>query len=382
MLYLPIAPANDPTNAVGIAASSIHWEEVLTNVVPDYVDGLTCVVSTKSTSYTFEIQNGKPILIGTGDFHDRTFTEYGQTVILNNVETASELSEKYTLTVYPSSRMLEVFSTSSPTTVALGFAGVIAAVACIFFGYDYLMRREAQQRKEILEMKRRFVRFISHEIRTPLNTVCMGLELLQSELKSPPGLAGTPKTTEEDMGFLLSVTEDTNENAHVAVEILNDLLNYDKLETGTMELEAEPVLIWDLVEKTVHQFGIQAVNRSVELKLKLDKPPAVKSSDIEDAKDYMDLYNVMGDRCRLGQVIRNVISNALKFTPQNGIIDVTATYVPHGLPHAKYMLTPGHEGIVRERAGSIKVSVKDSGVGLSSEQLGRLFNEGVQFDAN
>lgn len=385
LLYLPIYPENDPTNTVGIAASSIHFQDVLTNVVPDYVDGLTCVVSTDTTAYTFEIRNGNPELIGEGDLHDTTYTSYGQSVILNEFETGASHSAVYKLTVYPSTQMLDAFTTTSPLTVALGFAGVIAAVAFLFFGYDYLVRREAQQRKAVVEMKRRFVRFISHEIRTPLNTVCMGLELLQSELKSPPGLgAGAPNSpfSEEDLGFMLNVTQDTNENAHVAIEILNDLLNYDKLETNTLELETEPVLIWDLIEKTVRQFGIQAVNRGVELNLQMDRPAVATIQDVEVGKESFEPYNVVGDCCRLSQVIRNVISNALKFTPEKGRIDVTATCIPNGLPGVEPMLSPGEEGAIRQRAGSIRLSVKDSGVGLSREQVARLFSEGVQFDAN
>jgi signal transduction histidine kinase len=285
--------------------------------------------------------------------------------------------------------------TTGLTTAALGFAGVIAGVACLFFGYDYLVRREAQQRNAILEMKRRFVRFISHEIRTPLNTVCMGLELLQSELKprkrkgadvSSTGqvadVSSTGQVADEDIGFWLNVTEEINENAHVAVEILNDLLNYDKLETGTLELENEPVLIWDLIEKTFNQFGIQAVNRKIDFKLEMERPSGDFVPDLEIGPHSFDPYNVIGDRIRLSEVIRNVLSNALKFTPEDGTILVTATYLPNGLPNAKDTAVDGEEGALRERAGSIQLCVKDSGVGLSIEQLSLLFSEGVQFDAN
>lgn len=354
------------------------------------MNGLTCVISTSTIQYTFEIQNGIPQLKGYGDLHDDKYTSYSRSVVLNEIETGSSTSAVYTLTVYPTEEMFSEFSTNSPTTVAVGFAGVIAAVACIFFGYDYLMRREAQERKTILEMKRKFVRFISHEIRTPLNTVCMGLELLQSELKAPKGLDAetTPSSepsggqvTDEDIGFWLNVTEDTNENAHVAVEILNDLLNYDKLETGTMELETEPVLIWDLITKTVNQFGIQAANRKLELKLDIERPSGLTITDVEDGEGY-DPYNVIGDGIRLSQVIRNVLSNALKFAPENSTIRVSATYIPDGLPYAEPMLLGKETVPSHERAGSLRLCVKDKGVGMSKEQLERLFSEGVQFDAN
>jgi signal transduction histidine kinase len=231
-------------------------------------------------------------------------------------------------------------------------------------------------------MQRKFVRFISHEIRTPLNTVCMGLELLQAELKAPKGLDGDLKVAqEEDFNFWLNVTDDTNENAHAAVEILNDLLNYDKLETGTLELETAPVLIWDLVEKTISQFGIQAVNRKVELRLDMERPSGETIPDVE-ATESIDPYNVIGDSIRLSQVLRNVISNALKFTMEDGLIQVTVRYNPTGLPDAIPMLLEDEAVPSHNRAGSISISVKDSGVGLSRDQLDRLFSEGVQFDAN
>lgn len=379
-MFQPIFPKNNPNKFVGFATTSLHWDEVLTNVVPDYVSGLTCVVSTATSSFTYEIQKGVPTLVGDGDLHDPAYTSYAKSVILNDFETGSTTSAVYTLTVYPTEEMFKAFTTDSPLTVALGFAGVITMVALLFLGYDYLMRREAEQRKAILEMKRKFVRFISHEIRTPLNTVCMGLELLQAELKAPKGLDGEA-AEKEDIDFWLNVTEDTNENAHVAVEILNDLLNYDKLESGTLELETEPVLIWDLVEKTVNQFGIQAVNRKVELKLDMVRPTGETIPDVEGA-ETPDPYNVVGDSIRLSQVIRNVISNALKFTPEDGLIQVTARYNPNGLPDAAPMLLEDEAVPSHDRAGSITISVKDSGVGLSREQLSRLFSEGVQFDAN
>jgi hypothetical protein len=64
ILYLPIFPANDPTTAVGFISVSIRWWEVLTAIVPDYVDGLYCVISTRSKTYTYVINEGMPNLLG------------------------------------------------------------------------------------------------------------------------------------------------------------------------------------------------------------------------------------------------------------------------------------------------------------------------------
>jgi signal transduction histidine kinase len=290
-----------------------------------------------------------------------------------------------------------------------------------------LMRYEASKRKNVLEMKRLFVRFVSHEIRTPLNTVCMGLELLESELTilSKQNNNAHPKSSssslhngnseneeedetekhqgqymrvcgDEDIAFCRKVTMDVRENAHTAVEILNDLLNYDKLETGTLKLETEIVFIWDLVERTVNQFRIQAVNKEINFELHLDKPQEQENDGINHFKDeetgastslsspgdLSDRWNVIGDDVRLSQVIRNVISNALKFTHTNGTIQVTVLHLVDGLPNAKPLVLEGEHVGHYPRSGSIQIRVQDSGVGLSKEQLQQLFSEGVQFDAN
>jgi hypothetical protein len=64
VLYQPIFPQNDATTVVGMTSASIHWSDVLTEIVPDYVDGLYCVVSTIEKEYTYVIRNGVPGLIG------------------------------------------------------------------------------------------------------------------------------------------------------------------------------------------------------------------------------------------------------------------------------------------------------------------------------
>jgi signal transduction histidine kinase/CheY-like chemotaxis protein len=394
LLFQPIFPVNDPNEFVGFATTSIHWQDVLENIVPDYVDGLVCVVSTKTASYTYEIRSGVPQLVGPGDLHNG-FDKYGQSVVLNDfIETETETSAVYTLTIYPTKELLDTFSTNSPWAVSLGFLGVILICTCLFFVYDYLVQAEATKRKEILDMKRRYVRFISHEMRTPLNTVCMGLELLASEIKPSDQSASTDLEKDRqnsDLAFWHSVVTDARENSDIAVSILNDLLDYDKLETGALKVETDRVDIWELVRRTASQFNIQAVNRKILLLVDLRNPcgNSTPLSSVKADEDNVDVEQcrlhqcqAFGDEMKLSQVFRNLLSNALKFTPEGGSITISAEYDPHGLSNTKVPLFDSDKGAEHPRAGSIKITVADTGVGLSPDQLSQLFAEGIQFDPN
>jgi signal transduction histidine kinase len=443
ILYLPIFPVNDPTTVVGLISTSLLWEEVLTNVgalpvytkrfsvclatlihshsprswstkraVPDYVNGLVCVVSTSQKNHTYVIRNGVPIWVGQGDLHDRNFDNRGKKVVLNDNEISTVGSTIYTVTVYPSRLMLEEFHTNSPLGIALGFIGVILFSASLFFLYDFFMRHESHQRKTILEVKRRFVRFVSHEIRTPLNTVCLGLELLHAELSAcsrEPNDSSAKREVEKDamdsqwVHMVADILENAAENANNAVGILNDLLNYDKIEQGTFKLDIGTVDIWSLVKSTVSAFRIQAEKRNIALELTLasSKPDAKSESvgppllpePIEPTQSVnLSHLNVYGDNIRLQQVLRNLISNALKFSPEfTGVIQVTSSYKADGLMHTTTTTTFNAataaaaskvDGCHHPRAGSIVIVVQDNGVGMTREQLSRLFHEGVQFDPN
>ena len=391
LLFQPIFPASDPQTLVGFTTTSIHWEEVLTSVVPDYVNGLICVVSTDTASYTYEIREGGPEFVGPGDLHDPKYEQYARSVVLNDfMETDAGTSFVYTLTVYPTQAMFDTFTTTNPMAVAVGFSGVIGFCMCLFFVYDYLMRHEAHERKLVLDMKRRFMRFISHEIRTPLNTVCMGLDLLESEI-NPRNKDATlsddssHRLEDDDVQFWHNILVDVKENSNIAISILNDLLDYDKLETGLLKLEMGQVPIWDLVWRTAKQFNIQAANRRINLTVDTQKPTLQPTENVDPEAGGKRLLGVFGDDVKLCQVIRNLLSNALKFTPEDGTIEVKTFFVKDGLPNAKMSHrgdNPIRHGFPHQRAGSIKIAVVDSGVGLSHDQLGLLFSEGVQFDAN
>ena len=189
LIYTPVYPANNPHTLVGISGTTLHWEEVLTNIVPSHVDLLAVISSYAFESsseisedqdpvkeFTFEIRQGVPHLLGEGRILGSADLEsFGRSASFANTGSESggaSASARYVLTVYPASTSFEDYKTNSPLAVSLGFIGVILFCTIIFFLYDWFVQSESHQRKAILQVKRQFVRFISHEIRTPLNTVC------------------------------------------------------------------------------------------------------------------------------------------------------------------------------------------------------------------
>ena len=394
LIYKPIYPKNDPVHLVGMIGSSVNFKDVLVSVVPAYFDGITAVISSHTQTHTsdhttidydtvtYQIVDGQPRLVGEGDLHDTAYDAYGQSTILNDFNTDAPDAVIYTLAIYPDG--FYQFQTKIPIYVALGFVAAICASAVVFLLYDYLMRRQSNEQMLVLDMKRRFVRFISHEIRTPLNTVCMGLELLEEELAShrPPENSNASVVDEvaaKELKVWHDITADLQDNAASAVSILNDLLNYDKIESGTLQLEVGTVYLAEVVKKAVRKFHVQAMNKPVELRLNVN----------QEMQELLNSAVVVGDEMRLSQVVCNLISNAIKFTPEGGTVEVSMERLSQTDAALKRLAessleslktcTPLHDSAV---AGSFFISVRDTGAGMTPDQISRLFSEGVQFDAN
>ena len=105
------------------------------------------------------------------------------------------------------------------------------------------------QRK--LERKRVFVRLVSHEIRTPLNIVTMGLKLLEKDLQK------ADLVDKSSLARLLETVRDSEMSCTAAVEILDDMLAYEKLDAGLMLLDKTTLPAWDFIRDTVHPFNVQ-----------------------------------------------------------------------------------------------------------------------------
>jgi PAS domain S-box-containing protein len=183
-----------------------------------------------------------------------------------------------------------------------------------------LVEEQNERLRQLDVLKDEFVASVSHELRTPLTSISGYLELVLE--------AG--RLTEEQEQFLRVV----GRNAERLLRVVGDLLFVAQLKSSTVVLERAPVDLADLLGSAVQSVAPLAHDRGIELELDCAAFPPLD-----------------GDAGRLGQMIDNLLTNALKFTPRGGRIEVRGF----------------------ERDGAVCVQVVDTGMGISQADQERLF---------
>ena len=196
----------------------------------------------------------------------------------------------------------------------------------------------AQKQAEVArEAKSDFLANISHEIRTPMNGIIGTASLLkQTELS----------TEQSELVHIIT------SSGHSLVHLVNDVLDFSKLESAKMVLENRPFDLIDLVEETIDLFSFQAAERGIDLMYHV----------VEGTPSC-----IYGDRERLKQVFVNLFGNAVKFTSEGEIVfTAKMDTVQKGKNHQPI----------------IYMSVRDSGIGIAEEHLNRVFEAFTQADAS
>jgi len=195
--------------------------------------------------------------------------------------------------------------------------------------YKFLVEtiREANQAKDL------FLANMSHEIRTPLNGIVGFTQLLKST-----------ETTDEQEEFI-AIIENSSDNL---LAIVNDILDLSKIKADKVEIES---IAFDPVEKfeaSMESYAAKAEEKNIDFNVYAD--PTLPS-------------DIMGDPTKISQILVNLISNAIKFTPSHGTIDVSAQKISE----------------IDEEV-TIKFSVADSGIGITEEQKKNIFDAFSQAD--
>ena len=195
------------------------------------------------------------------------------------------------------------------------------------------LRKREKSLEEMNSFKNKLMKVVSHDIRSPLTGILGAAEYLEDG-----------DMDEEDWPELAKIIQ---EGAGQIQHLIADLMDPELTEFGILKCEPEPVDINDIMEEITRTFRFSARSKKIHLSYSLENITP----------------ELLIDRNKFTRVLSNIISNAIKFTPKGGDVTVTCRFKERNDP---------------EETGILITTIRDSGIGMSDEQLDRLFSEKKQ----
>ncbi|MDB9314099.1 PAS domain S-box protein [Spirulina sp. CS-785/01] len=223
-------------------------------------------------------------------------------------------------------------------------------------GLDITKRKQAELQlqktnEELLRatrLKDEFLANMSHELRTPLNAILGMTETLQEQIFG--------SLNERQLNALNTIERS---GTHL-LELINEILDLAKIESGEMTIDCHPTSVVSLCQTSLTFVKRQAHKK--RLKLEVNVPPY--------------LPELLVDAKRIRQVLINLLNNAVKFTPEGGTINLDARYVPALEKPLGTKIT-----VETPLQDYVEIVVRDTGIGIASEHLPKLFQPFVQIDS-
>jgi len=192
-----------------------------------------------------------------------------------------------------------------------------------------LLLRDITRERELDEMKSQLLSTVSHELRTPLASIKgFATTLLREDVE----------WEKESRREFLSIIDEESDRL---TELIGNLLDMSRIEAGTLRMEPEPTELGPIIQETAAEFQMMTHEHQIQILLPPSLPP------------------VMADPRRLRQILRNLVENAIKYSPQGGAIHIAA----------------------QVDASFVQTSVADQGIGIEAAQIGNIFDRFYQVDS-
>ena len=195
---------------------------------------------------------------------------------------------------------------------------------------------------QVTRLKDEFLAAMSHELRTPLNAILGMTEILQEEIYG--------SINEQQMTALQTIE---TSGSHL-LELINDVLDVAKIESGEVHLEMSNISIASLCESSILFIQQQARKKNIQVDRVLPS----------------NLPNIHVDERRIRQALINLLNNAVKFTPTGGQVTLEAMYP-----------APYEDNALSNTVEHIRLIVRDTGIGISPENILKLFQPFIQIDS-
>lgn len=202
----------------------------------------------------------------------------------------------------------------------------------IFFLWNRRLQKEITQRKQAEEAKQSFMSMVSHELRTPLTAIIgMSARLNRTNLNRQQA----------------QYANQISHSSELLLLVINDILDYEKLESSKFDIQHKPFKLNDIVNEVVDIISVAIAERNLRLSVNL----------ADNLPEWL-----VGDGLRLKQILLNLANNATKFTEQ-GIIEILVKCEKKEASHCEILF-----------------SVRDTGIGISEDNISSLFTPFFQID--
>ena len=336
-VYTVVVPKNKVALKQHIAYSYPQWNlvdcETMDEASEMVVDGKAdCFIIGTSQALLFDnYKNLKSIPL--------TKTMEGCFAVIDGDATLLSILNK-TIKAMPSDMLTSAIAMYDSTAYKTTFYGFLKdhLVVVLVLGFSIIIvillllqkaRRAEASAKDASLAKTQFLHNVSHDIRTPMNAILGYSELMKNELK------------DNDLPKVVEHLNKLQKAGNILLSIINNVLDMARIESGHMELEENYANIEDIRQRLFEMFEDEAKKKNIHMRYTFN----------------VEHKHVMADVTKVEEIFVNILSNALKYTPSNGSVEVNVDELSCDEPG--YMI--------------VRTSIMDTGIGMSQEYLEKIF---------